>query len=165
MQPDHERSGKFGNRGKIQKMAKKRVFLDECCAEEGLMKCFPRNPHIFVPKDLGVMGKDDLTVIDKAISRKCLIVTVNKDFVDYYVDHPFRKGKNGSFFYGLIFIKPSKVMSRQTQLEIALRDIDWNETRKHDDLVYVSAEGKTKHRRLCCPEHAAEFGADQTEWG
>ena len=90
-------------------------------------------------------GKEDPTVIDHAVKRGCLIITVNKDFIHYYRNHAFRKGKNGTFFYGLIFLKPSKVVSRQVQLKIALKEIAWSETRQHDDLVFVSAEGKNKN--------------------
>jgi hypothetical protein len=146
-------------------VAKKRVFLDECCGEDGLKTCFPMKSHVFVAVDFGVPGKEDPAVIDRATKRGCLIVTVNKDFVEYYSDHIRRKGKHGTFFYGLIFLKPSKIMTRREQLLAALKDIDWNDTRKHDDLIYVSAEGKTRHIRLCHPDCAAEFPADQGEWG
>ena len=97
-------------------MAKKRVFLDECCGEDDLKDCFPSKAHVYRAKDFGVSGKEDPAVIDHAIKRGCLIVTVNKDFIDYYRNHTFRKGKNSTFFYGLIFLKASKSMSRQTQL-------------------------------------------------
>jgi Domain of unknown function (DUF5615) len=146
-------------------VAKKRVFLDECCGEDDLKSCFPVKSHVYVAADFGVRGKEDTTVIDRAIERGCLIITVNKDFVDYYRRHPRRKGKNGTFFFGLLFLKPSKIMTRREQLQAALRDIAWNDTRQHDDLIYVSAEGKTRHIRLCHPECAAEFPADQGEWG
>jgi hypothetical protein len=89
---------------------------------------------------------------------------VNKDFVDYYRDHVRRKGKKGVYFYGLIFLKPSKTKSRREQLQAALKEIAWGDTRDHDDLIHVSAEGKTRHERLCHPECAAEFPADQTGW-
>lgn len=145
-------------------MAKKRVFLDECCGEDALKDCFPPKSHVYVAKDFGVRGKEDPKVIDKAIKRGCLIITVNKDFVDYYRNHAFRKGKRGTFFYGLIFIKPSKVMTRQMQLKAALRDMSWDDTRRHDDLILVSGDGNTRHARLCHPECAAEFPIDQTEW-
>ena len=145
-------------------MAKKRVFLDECCGEEDLANCFPSKAHVYRAKDFGVSGKEDPTVIDHAIKRRCLIITVNKDFIDYYRNHTFRKGKKGRFFYGLIFLKASKVMSREKQLKAALKVIAWTNTRQHDDLIFVSAEGKTKHERLCHPECAAEFHADQAGW-
>jgi predicted nuclease of predicted toxin-antitoxin system len=144
-------------------MAKKRVFLDECCGED-LKTCFPPKAHVYTAKDLGVTGKEDTKVIDKAIARGCLIVTVNKDFLDYYRIHPSRRGKNGRFFFGLIFLKHSQTLTRQEQLRIALRSTAWEESRQHDDLIMVSAEGKTKHERLCHPECAAEFPKDQTEW-
>lgn len=145
-------------------MAKKRVFLDECCGEDGLITCFPGKAHVYVAADFGVRGKEDTAVIDKAIKRGCLIITVNKDFVDYYRNHIRRKGKNGMYFYGLIFLKPSKTRTRREQLQAALKEIAWEDTREHDDLIYVSAEGKTRHERLCHPECAAEFPADQTQW-
>jgi len=145
-------------------MAKKRVFLDECCGEDDLRTCFPAKAHVYVAADFGVRGKEDPKVIDEAIKRGCLIVTVNKDFVDYYRDHTRRKGKNGTYFYGLIFLKPSKIMTRREQLQTALKEIAWGETRDHDDLIFVSAEGKTRHERLCHPECAAKFPADQQDW-
>ncbi len=145
-------------------MAEKRVFLDECCGEDDLKTCFPAKAHVYVAADFGVRGKEDTRVIDEAIKRGCLIVTVNKDFVDYYREHTRRKGKNGTFFYGLIFLKPSKIKTRREQLQTALREIAWGETRDHDDLIFVSAEGKTRHERLCHPECAAEFPADQQKW-
>ena len=145
-------------------MAKKRVFLDECCGEDDLKDCFPAKAHVYKAGDFGVRGKEDPTVIDHAIKRGCLIITVNKDFIDYYRNHPLRKGRNGTFFYGLIFLKPSNIMSRQAQLKSALKEIAWTETREHDDLIFVSAECKTRHQRLCHPECAAEFPVDQTGW-
>jgi hypothetical protein len=103
-------------------------------------------------------------VIEKAITKRCLIVTVNKDFLDYYRNHASRRGKKGVYFYGLIFLKASKSMTKKDQLKRALKAVAWDESRDHDDLILVSAEGKTKHERLCHPECAAEFSADQTEW-
>jgi hypothetical protein len=143
---------------------KKRIFPDECCDEDDLKDCFPSKAHVYRAKDFGVQGREDPTVIDHAIRRGCLIITVNKDFIDYYRNHVYRKGENGTFFYGLIFLKPSRTMSRHAQLKAALREIAWAETRQHDDLVFVSADGRTKHQRLCHPEYAAAFPADQTEW-
>jgi hypothetical protein len=48
-------------------MAKKRVFLDECCGDDGLKSCFPGKAHVYVATDFGVRGKEDTAVIDKAI--------------------------------------------------------------------------------------------------
>lgn len=96
-------------------MAKKRVFLDECCSEDDLKGCFPSKSHVYTARDFGISGKEDPTVIDYAIRRGCLIITVNRDFIDYYRNHPSRKGKSGTFFYGLIFLKASKIMSRQAR--------------------------------------------------
>jgi hypothetical protein len=143
---------------------KKRAFLDECCSEDELEACFPRKAHVYRAEDFGVRGKEDPTVIDYALRRGCLVITVNKDFVDYYRNHARRKGRSGAFFYGLIFLKPSKIMSRQAQLRAALREMDWVQTRQHDDLVIVSGDGRTKHERLCHPDCAAAFPTDQREW-
>jgi hypothetical protein len=145
-------------------MAKKRVFLDECCRDD-LRACFPQKAHVYTARNLGVSGKEDTSVIDKAITKRCVIVTVNKDFLDYYRDNPSRKGKNGTWFFGLIFLKPSKSLTKVEQLRRALREIIWNDSRDHDDLMFVSALGKTRHQRLCHPECAAAFPAEQAEWG
>jgi hypothetical protein len=55
-----------------------------------------------------------------------------------------RKGKRGMYGYGLIFLKPSKQLTREQQLRIAVRALEWDDTREHDDLVWVSADGKTR---------------------
>ena len=122
-------------------MAKKRVFLDECCGDHDFKSCFPLKSHVYVTADFGIRGREDTTVIDHAVRRGCLIVTVNKDFLDYYRNHRLRKGRNVTWFYGLILLKPSNVMTRREQLQAALRDFARDETRQHDDLVIVSAEG------------------------
>ncbi len=141
-------------------VAKKRVFLDECLGREELGNLFGSKAHVYTAKDLGVTGKEDTRVIRGAVDKKCLIITVNKDFVDYYKNHPYRKG---SFFYGLIFLGPSKTLSRREQLKKALREMSWAETCDHDDLITVYADGTTRHERLCHPECAKEF--EQMEEG
>ena len=113
--------------------------------------------------DLGAAGIEDPRVIDKAVHAKCLIVTANKDFVDYYRGHPLRKGSKLPYFYGLIFLKPSKRLSRPEQLKRALKEIAWAETRDHDDLVTVYSDGHTKHERLCHPECARELAEEEGE--
>ena len=135
-------------------MPKKRVFFDECLGREELGALFGSKAHIYTAMDLGVTGKEDTRVITKALEKKCLIVTVNKDFVDFYKDHPLRKG---SFFYGLIFLGASKIRSRAEQLKKALSEIAWADTRDHDDLITVYADGTSRHERLCHPECAEEF--------
>jgi len=77
---------------------KKRIFLDECCSDLGSV--FGPKAHVYTAKDLGVTGKEDVSVIEKAFDKKCLIVTANKDFVDYYRNHPRRKEKMGSISTG-----------------------------------------------------------------
>lgn len=136
-------------------MAKKRVFLDECVGREELAGLFGRKAHIYTARDLGVTGKEDTTVITRAIEKKCLIVTVNKDFLTFYKNHPHRK--MSFFFYGLIFLSPSKTLTRRQQLQKALQETAWAETRDHDDLIIVHADGRSRHQRLCHPECAKEF--------
>lgn len=143
-------------------MARKRVSLDECNSD--LRDVFGSKDHVYRARDLGVRGKEDVRVIDEAVKRKCLIITVNKDFVEYYRNHLMRKGKNGAFGYGLIFLKPSKQLTRKEQLRKAMKNLDWQDTRGHDDLVWVAADGRTKLERLCHPECAAEFPEEQKEW-
>jgi hypothetical protein len=65
----------------------------------------------------------------------------------------------------LIFLKQSKQLPRKRQLEIALAGIASDDTRQHDDLIRVSADGQTRHERLCHPECAAQFPKEETEWG
>jgi hypothetical protein len=40
----------------------------------------------------------------------------------------------------------------------------WEDTRDHDDLVWVSADGRTRLERLRHEECAREFPKEQTEW-
>jgi hypothetical protein len=143
-------------------MARKRIFLDECNSDLGSV--FARKDHVHTTKDFGISGKEDTRAIDEAVRRKCTIVTVNKDFVQYYRTHPMRKGKWGKFGYGLIFLKPSQQLTREQQLRVAVRALEWEDTRDHDDLVWVSADGRTRLERLCHLECAAEFPSDQKEW-
>jgi hypothetical protein len=143
-------------------MARKRIFLDECNSD--LAHVFGPKDHVYTARDFGISGKKDPRAIDAAVKRKCLIVTVNKDFLDYYRDHPMRKGKWGKYGYGLIFLKPSKQLTREQQLRIAVRSLEWDDTREHDDLVWVSADGRTRLARLCHEDCAAEFPKEQREW-
>jgi predicted nuclease of predicted toxin-antitoxin system len=84
--------------GIIPRMARKRVFLDECVSDLGHV--FGLKAHVYTAHDLGMTGKEDTRVIEMAFKLKCLIVTVNKDFLDYYYNHPRRKGKRGVYFMG-----------------------------------------------------------------
>lgn len=143
-------------------MARKRVFLDECNRDLGHV--FGPKDHVYTANAFGIAGQEDTRVIDEAVRRKCLIVTVNKDFVEYYRRHPMRRGKRGTFGYGLIFLMPSRHLAREQQLRIAIRKLEWDDTRRHDDLVWVSADGKTRLERLCHAECAAEFPEEQTKW-
>jgi hypothetical protein len=143
-------------------MARKRIFLDECNSD--LRPVFGPKDHVYTAKDFGITGKEDPKAIDAAVQKKCSIVTVNKDFVDYYRSHPMRKGKWGKYGYGLIFLKHSKLFSRAEQLRRGIRALEWEDTRDHDDLVWVSADGRTRLERLCHEECAKEFPKEQTEW-
>jgi hypothetical protein len=105
---------------------------------------FGPKDHVFTAEDFGIRGKKDPKVIDAAVEKKCTIVTVNKDFVDYYRDHPMRKGRWGKYGYGLIFLKPSKQLTREEQLRRGIFALEWEDTRDHDDLVWVSADGRTR---------------------
>ena len=140
-------------------MARKRIFLDECCSD--LRSVFGPKDHVYTARDFGIAGKEDSPVIDEAVKRKCTIVTVNKDFLTYYRDHPMRRGKWGKYGYGLIFLKNSHKLSRKRQLRAGVRAVEWDDTREHDDLVWVSADGRTRLERLCHKECAAEFPADR----
>jgi len=143
-------------------MARKRIFLDECNSDLGHV--FGPKAHVYTAKDFGISGKEDPRAIDAAVKRKCSIVTVNRDFLDYYRDHPMRKGKWGKYGYGLIFLKPSKQLTRDEQLRRGIRALEWDDTREHDDLVWVSADGRTRLERLCHEECAKEFPKEQQEW-
>jgi hypothetical protein len=61
--------------------------------------------RVYTARDFGIAGKEDPQAIDEAVRRKCSIVSVNKDFLQYYRDHPMRKGKWGKYGYGLIFFE------------------------------------------------------------
>jgi len=136
-------------------MARKRVFLDEHLEHE-LRSVFGAKAHVYTARDFGVTGTQDPRVIDRAVRAKCLIVTADKGFVQYYRGHPSRKGAL-SYFYGLIFLKHSNQLPRKEQLRRALKEIAWRETRDHDDLITVHANGYTEHERLCHPGCAKEF--------
>ena len=144
-------------------MARKRVFLDEHL-DRALGDCFGKKAHVYTARDLGVSGVDDLSVIDRAVRKKCLIVTANKDFVDYYRNHRLRKGRDNSYFYGLIFLKHCASLSNEIRLRRALKEVAWEETRDHDDVVTVHADGSTSHERLCHSECAMEFKMREDEF-
>jgi len=143
-------------------MARKRIFLDECNSDLGHV--FGTKDHVYTAKDFGISGKEDPRAIDAAVKRKCSIVTVNRDFLDFYRDHPMRKGKWGKYGYGLIFLKPSKQLTRDEQLRRGIRALEWDDTREHDDLVWVSADGRTRLERLCNEECAKEFPKEHQKW-
>ncbi len=70
---DHRCASRFTNDatqedGIIQPMAKKRVFLDECVSDLGHV--FGAKAHVYTARDLGVRGKEDTRVIEKAFTAK-----------------------------------------------------------------------------------------------
>ncbi len=133
---------------------RKRVFLDEQLTSE-LGAVFGTKAHVYTVNDFGISGAADPRVIDQAVAKKCLIVTANADFVEYYRNHIGRK--SGAFYYGLIYLHASGDFTRKMHLEKALKETAWIETRRHDDLITVFSDGRTRHERLCHPGCAAEF--------
>ena len=124
-------------------MATLRVLLDEDVSTE-LKDVFPKKIQVHTVAALGMSGKEDRLVIEEAIQKKCLIVTANNDFVDFYKNHDWRKGHDGRYFYGLIFLKHSKVLTRSQQLKLAIKEID----PRYDDILTVSASGHVTRQRL-----------------
>ena len=118
--------------------------------------------HVYTARDCGIAGKEDPQATDEAVRRKRSIVTVNKDFLQYYRDHPMRKGKWGKYGSGLIFLKPSKQLTLAEQLRRGVRSLAWGDTREHDDLAW--ADGRRRLERLGHEECAAEFPKEQREW-
>ena len=105
---------------------------------------FPKKVQVYTVPELGLSGKEDRIVIEEGVRKKCLIVTANKDFVPEYRKHEWRKGKDGRFFYGLIFLKESRSLTRIEQLKLAMKKIDY----KCDDIITVTASGEIKRERI-----------------
>jgi predicted nuclease of predicted toxin-antitoxin system len=124
-------------------VAKLRVLLDEDIAAQ-LEDAFPRKIQVYTVAGLGMSGADDITVVEEAVSKKCLIVTANKDFVPVYRNHPWRKGRDRRYFWGLIFLKNSTAMSKVEQLKRAIKAIDT----QFDDILTVSSTGLVSRERL-----------------
>ena len=125
------------------KMARSRVLLDEDIPD-ALRTVFPRKTQVSTVAEIGFSGKEDRLVIEEAVRLKSLIVTADKDFVPAYRKHDWRKGKDGRFFWGLIFLKPSKTLTQSEQLKIAIKAID----RQYDDIITVSATGRIHGERV-----------------
>src|SRR5258708_17909484 len=132
-------------------MPKLRVLLDENLGAN-VEKAFSKKVPVYTVTDFGVRRAEDRIVIEKAVAKKCLIVTANKDFVDHYKKHHWRDGRDGRFFYGLIFLKHSTTLTRLQQLKRAAKKINY----LHDDLITVSATGAVKCERLCGFDCASE---------
>jgi hypothetical protein len=100
-----------------------------------------RSSQIKVPvhtvEDLGLSGASDEIIIGEAISKKCLIVTHDRKFVDLCRNHEYRKGKDWRYFYGLIFLSESTLTAQLRQLKLAFPKIK----PQRDNLVNVSPSG------------------------
>lgn len=55
-------------------MARKRVLLDECVGREEQASLFGRKAHVYTACDLAVTGKEDPTVIIRAIEKGALLL-------------------------------------------------------------------------------------------
>ena len=117
-------------------MPKLRVFLDENLSRD-LGKAFPKKVPVYTVDDLGLSGADDQRIIEQAVYRKCLIVTADRKFMDTYRNHEWRKGHDGRYFYGLIFLTEDKTTAQLRQLKLAIPRI----TPENDDLLTVSSAG------------------------
>ena len=137
---------------------KKRILLDEHLSER-VGELFGSKDHVYLAEKSGLGGRPDTEVIDFAIKKKCLIITSDEKFVETYRTHPARRSRRGPrFFYGLIFVRAASELLRRRHIAEALAEIAWDQTRRHDDLIVISRDGRSTHERLCHPECAAEFG-------
>jgi len=124
-------------------VAKLRVLLDEDVPVE-LKGAFPRKTQVYTVAELGMSGAEDITVIEAAVLKKCLIVTANKDFVPVYRKHVWREGRDRRYFWGLIFLKSSSVLSQLEQMKRAIQEIDY----QFDDILTVSSTGIVTRERV-----------------
>jgi hypothetical protein len=124
-------------------VANLRVLLDENLSPE-LRKLFRTKVPVHTVADWGMSGAEDVRVIEEVVLRKCLIVTANWDFVDFYRNHEWRRGKDWRYFYGLIFLKHSNSLTQAEQLKLAIRHI----TADHDNLLTVSPTGQVTVENL-----------------
>jgi predicted nuclease of predicted toxin-antitoxin system len=124
-------------------VAKLRVLLDEDIADE-LKDAFPRKIQVYTVAGLGMSGAEDIAVVEEAVSKKCLIVTANKDFLPVYKNHDWRRGRDRRYFWGLIFLKNSNAISKLEQLRRAIKEIDY----QFDDILTVSSTGLVTRERL-----------------
>lgn len=124
-------------------MAKLRVLLDEDIADQ-LKGAFPKKIQVYTVAGLGMSGAEDIAVIEEAVSKKCLIVTANKDFIPVYRNHDWRKGRDRRYFWGLIFLKNSNAIGKLEQLKRAIKEIDY----QFDDILTVSSTGLVTRQRL-----------------
>jgi predicted nuclease of predicted toxin-antitoxin system len=124
-------------------LGKLRALLDEDIPDD-LKSLFPKKTQVYTVAGLGLSGIEDRLVIEEAVHKKCLIVTANKDFVPEYRDHEWRKGKDGRFFWGLIFLRASKSMTQSDQLKRGIKAIN----PQYDDIITVSATGHISRERM-----------------
>jgi hypothetical protein len=115
--------------------------------EADLVSVFPKKTQNYTVSGLGMSGSPDDLVIERAIALKALIVTADKKFVTEYENHDWRKGKDGRYFWGLIFLSPSSHITRSEQLKMAIKGIE----ARFDDILTVSATGRVTRKRLDGP--------------
>lgn len=127
-------------------MGKLRVLLDEDVDVQA-KSAFARKVMVYTVGGLGLKGKEDRIIVEEAVERKCVIVTANKDFVPEYKNHEWRKGKDGRYFWGLIFLKHSKAMSQSDRITLAIKQI----VPLYDDVLTVSGTGLVTRERLGGP--------------
>ena len=102
-----------------------------------LGKVFSKKVPVHTVENLGISGAADEIVIAEAISKKCLMVTHDRKFVDMYRNHEYRKGKDWRYFYGLIFLSESTETAQLRQLKLAVSRIK----PERDNLITVSPSG------------------------
>ena len=82
-------------------MAKLRVLLDEDVRID-VKSAFAKKIQVHTVPSLGISGADDMFVIEEAVTKKCLIVTANKDFVPANRNHEWRKGAATEDIFGVL---------------------------------------------------------------
>lgn len=134
---------------------RRRVLLDEHLSPD-IASVFGQRAYVHIAAEVGLAGKPDSDVIDYAIAKGCMIITNDAGLVQQYKSDPRRRTKRGlGFFWGLIYVRAETNEERKRHIAKALKEIAWQESRRHDDLIVISRDGETEHFRLCHPECAA----------
>lgn len=140
---------------------RKRVLLDEHLSPD-IATVFGPKDHVHIAAEVGLAGKPDGDVIDYAIAKGCMIITNDEGLVQQYKSDPRRRTKHGmGFFYGLIYVRAETNEERKRHIAKALKELAWDESRQHDDLIVIARDGKTEHFRLCHAECAAELDREE----